>query len=200
MRFYISATLLFACIPAPGQGNLPAWLSDPKGFCVELANRANGSGARAPIGRPKSVGFADYAVRLAAPQRPAEAVISKHVAFDEQKFAQAVKSAVSSGPDFAGRFAIIRWTCGTWCSNNVIADVMSGRTYDPPFLGAIGCKGTTGSFDTIERRADSSLMIVRGSLEMTFGDSFSEGPCGVFYFRWETNRLRLIGCEIERER
>ena len=49
-------------------------------------------------------------------------------------------------------------------------------------LGVVGCKETTGAFNTIERRANSSLLVVRGRLEMTFDHSFSDGPCGIFYF------------------
>ena len=46
--------------------------------------------------------------------------------------------------------------------------------------------------DPIDLPAGQTV-IVRGSLEMTFGHSFSEGPSGVFYFRWTQGRLRLIG-------
>jgi hypothetical protein len=134
---------------------------------------------------------------LVAPPRSGEAIIGKDEANDDKRFAQAVTSAASSGPDFAGRYAIVRWTCGTWCTNAVIADVVRGKSYELPFLGVIGCKETTASFDTMERRANSTLLIVRGSLEMTFADSFSEGPCGTFYFTWQSNRLQLIGCEVK---
>src|SRR5262249_4265491 len=151
------------------QNEIPGWFSDSKGFCSELATRTNGRGVPVPLGKPISVRFSDYPYRPpVAAQRSKEAIIGRDEANNEKAFPQAVKSAASIGPDFAGRYAIVRWTCGTWCSNNVIADVVSGKRFDTPFLGVIGCKETTGSFDTIERRANSSLLIVRGSLEMTF--------------------------------
>ena len=150
-----------------------------------------------PTGAPTSVNFADYRVKPVATQRHEEAIIDKSAWVDKQKFPSVVKTAASMGPDFAGRYAIIRWSCGTWCSNAVISDVITGKMYDPPFVGVVGCEGTTGSFDTLQRRADSSLLIVRGSLEMSFGNAISEGPCGVFYFSWQTNRLGLLGCEIK---
>ena len=198
MRCFFRIVITVAvCGPLFCQDRVPGWFSDAKGFCRELADRANGKGTPVPPAKPNSVRFTDYASRSVPPQRSQEAIIGKDEANNDEMFAQAVKLAASSGPDFAGRYAIVRWTCGTWCSNAVIADVISGKSYETPFLGVIGCKETNGSSDTIERRVNSSLLVVRGSLEMTFDQSFSEGPCGVFYFRWQSNRLHLIGCDIK---
>ena len=74
-----------------------------------------------------------------------------------------------------------------------------GKTYETPFVGVVGCRGVTGDFDTLQRQAASSLLIVRGSLEMSFDNTFGEGPCGTFYFRWVPDRLRLIGADIQGE-
>ncbi len=118
---------------------------------------------------------------------------------DKEEFARAIKSEISKGPDSADRYALLGWSCGTWCSNNLIADIVTGKTYEIPFLGVVGCREVTGDFDTIQRQANSSLMIVRGSLEMPFDQSFDEEPCGTFYFRWRVDRLRLVGCDINSE-
>lgn len=200
MRLGTLPTILLAvCLPAFPQLAPPAWLSDAKGFCAELSRRANGAAASPPIGKPPATRFADYPARPIATPRSHAAVIGKDDWTDSRKFATAVRAAASEGPDFAGRFAVVSWSCGSWCSNSVIADVTTGKFFDTPFLGVGGCRRTTGAFDTIERRHDSALLIVRGSLEMTFGNSFGAGPCGVFYFRWAQDRLRLIGCDISNE-
>jgi hypothetical protein len=148
------------------------------------------------MGKPTSTLFSDYAVHPVRTPRPNEAVIGKYDWTNKVKFSHEIKSEASKGPDFAGRYAIVLWSCGSWCSNSVIADVLSGKTYDMPFAGVVGCEPITGNFDTLQRRADSSLLIVRGSLEMSNGGYLDEGPCGTFYFRWASDRLHLVGCDI----
>jgi hypothetical protein len=54
-------------------------------------------------------------------------------------FAQAVKREIAGGPDFAGKYVIVEWSCGSWCINASIADIRSGHTYDTPFVGIVGC-------------------------------------------------------------
>jgi hypothetical protein len=197
MRFLISATILSAfCGQAYCPDGVPSWLKDAKGFCRELAKRTDVKVSPAPAARPRSTRFEDYATHPVSPQRVSEAVLGKYDWSDKKEFARAVKSETSKGPDFAGRYLIVRWSCGTWCSNATIVDVVTDKTYDLPFSGVVGCQEVTGDFDTMQRRADSSLLIVRGSLEMTFDHSAYEGPCGTFYFHWNSNRLRLIECDV----
>lgn len=177
----------------------PTWLKDPKRYCIELAKRANKNGGSVPMGEPRLRRFSDYPSRTVAPQRAEQAVLGKYDWTDKQAFAREAKAEAAKGPDFAGGYAILTWSCGTWCANAAIASVQTGRTYPTPFVGVVGCASVTGNFDTLGRHADSSLLIVRGSLEMSFGNSFDEGPCGVFYFRWVPDHLQLIGCDVQRE-
>ena len=98
-----------------------------------------------------------------------------------------MRTEIRKGPDFAGKFAILTWSCGTWCGNATIADIRTGKTWDTPFAGIVGCDKITGSFDTLQHQADSSLLVARGSLEMSFGQYFDEGPCGTYYFQRRVN-------------
>jgi hypothetical protein len=199
MRPAVAAVILCSFCHAAFCQEAPAWLKDPKGFCIELAKRANKNGGSVRMGKPRFGRFTDYPSRTVAPQRPQQAVLGKYDWTDEQSFAREAKAEAAKGPDFAGGYAILTWSCGTRCANAAIASVQTGRTYSTPFVGVIGCARVTGDFDTLERHADSSLLIVRGSLEMSLGSSFDEGPCGVFYFRWVPDHLQLIGCDVESE-
>lgn len=144
VRFLISGAILLA-FGCRGfcQKDLPAWFHDAQGFCEELAGRTNVKGSPVPIGAPKSAQFADYATRPVAPPRTAPAIIGRGDWTDKRSFAHAVKSEISKGPDFAGRYAVVRWSCGTGCSNDLIADVVTGRTYGMPFLGVAACRKVT---------------------------------------------------------
>jgi hypothetical protein len=125
-----------------------------------------------------------------------EGILGKYDWEDERVFSQSVRAEIKKGPDFAGRFAILTWSCGSWCANATIADIRTGKTYETPFVGIVGCSEVTGDFDTLQRKADSSLLIARGRLEMAVGDNFDDGPCGTYYFQWRLNHLRLIGSDI----
>jgi len=200
MSSRFGGTLLLAlCAGGYCQVNQPSWLTDPAAFCTELTHRANSKASEVPLGVPKATRFEDYAVHPVAPQRATEALIGKYDWTDKASFGREVKVEAAKGPDFAGRYAIVEWSCGSWCTNSVIADVVSGKMYDPPFVGVVGCSAITGDQPTLQRRADSSLLIVRGMLEMSFDHYLSEGPCGSFYFRWNGSHLRLIGCDIPKD-
>ena len=199
MRLVVAAAILFSFCRASFCQQPPSWLKEAKGFCIELAKRANKNGEPVPMGKPRLGRFTDYPSRTVAPQRTEQAVLGKYDWTDQQSFAREAKAESAKGPDFAGGYAILTWSCGTWCANGAIASVQTGRTYSTPFVGVVGCASVTGDLDTLERHADSSLLIVRGSLEMSFGNSFDEGPCGVFYFRWVRDHLQLIGCDVQSE-
>lgn len=173
----------------------PAWLHDPHGFCQELSRRTNGSGVPVPYGKPPRSAFEDYPIHPIATPRTAPGVLGKYDWTDRKVFSQSVKTEISDGPDFAGRFAILRWSCGTACSNATIADVQTGKTHNTPFVGIVGCP-ENGDSDSLQSKADSTLLIAQGSLEMGYGHYFDEGPCGTFYFQLRSNHLHLIGCEI----
>jgi hypothetical protein len=191
-------SLLAAGAVAQVQPKTPGWIGDRPHLCEQLALHTNGGKATA-LRRPKSIHFDQFKARPIVKPRGDEATIDKDAAFDDRLFEKEVKSEAVRGPDFAGRYAIVLWTCGSWCANATIADVRTGKTFDVPFLGVVGCKKVTGEHRTIERKADSRLLVVRGSLEIPEGDYFYEGPCGTFYYLWQQPHLRLIGCELSDE-
>jgi hypothetical protein len=201
MRVVVSAMILFvSCGGGFCQDVTPAWLNDATGFCKELAKRTNVEREQVPFGRPQLGRFADYPARPVAPPRAEKGILGKYDWMNAKSFSRAVRTEIAKGPDFAGRYAILKWTCGSWCANATIADIRTGKTYETPFVGVVGCSGVTGDFDTLQHQADSSLLIVRGLLEMPFGDRLAaDGPCGTFFFRWVPHRLQLIGCDIASE-
>ncbi len=137
MRYSCAVLLLLAiCGSISGQTDRPDWLDNPAKFCSELAVRS-----RTP---PGSLGKGDpptlerYRVHPIAPPRKEEAVVGKYDASDKSKFAREVKEEVSKGPDFAGRYAVIEWSCGSWCANVAIADVLTGANKRPSVSGRGG--------------------------------------------------------------
>jgi hypothetical protein len=70
MRSFIAATLLAFCGQVFSQAVPPSSVPDWTSSCTELAKQANGTGSTVPIGKPKSIRFADYPTHPVAPHRP----------------------------------------------------------------------------------------------------------------------------------
>ena len=132
----------------------PPWLTAAQPFCRELSRRTNGSKSPVTYGKPPWSGFEDYPVRPIATPSTAHGVLGKYDWMDRKVFTQSVKAEISKGPDFAGRFAILVWSCGTACSSATIADIQTGKTHETPFVGIVGCRAS-GDSGTIQSKADS---------------------------------------------
>ena len=50
-------------------------------------------------------------------------------------FRTRIRQQMSTGPDFAGHYAIIQIGCGAGCTFNLIADVATGQIFDFPYSG-----------------------------------------------------------------
>ncbi len=80
-----------------------------------------------------------------------------------QKFKTVITEAVGRGINFAGRYVIAEWGCGTGCQDHAIVDVATGKIVQ---YGLVSARG-------LEYAADSRLLIVnipKASAEATDGD------------------------------
>jgi hypothetical protein len=93
--------------------------------------------------------------------------------------------------NFAGKYVVIIWGCGSQCGMMAVVDAETGNVYDPPLSG-------TGSelfvpLDNLSDmhigfRRDSSLMILRNACQ----DFRNRKSCGTYYFNWKDNRWVLV--------
>lgn len=127
--------------------------------------------------------WALYPARPIAPPRTDRGSLSKDD-FELPNFKQLVRREASKGPNFAGRFAIMSWTCGTWCSSVMAVDFQTGAPLTLPFNNVIYCPDFSEG-GALLHRPDSRLLIVRGRL----GIDGLEGPCGVYRFVWTGTRF-----------
>lgn len=150
----------------------------------------------APGGRSAAIPrFEDHRVPTPLPARKGSAFIGRAGQYDRDEtaahFHSRIWKAAKHGPDFAGHYAIVGISCGSGCQNSWIVDVQTGKIYNTPFVGASLC---LYGFDVplLSYSLDSSLLLVTGSLEIPDGKSFTDGPCGKYYYHWDQNRLKLI--------
>ena len=104
-------------------------------------------------------------------------------------------NGAKKGPNFAGHFTIVFWGCGTACITLAIVDAANGEVYDtpfrytsmfPPFPVSEDIDRNSEGYGEFEFHLESRLLILGGCLEE------DENQCGVHYFEWKDNALRLI--------
>jgi hypothetical protein len=155
--------------------------------------------------------FEDFLVPTPLAPRKDNAVISRSdpglPLGQEETAAQFRKRLVKEarkGPNFAGHYTVVIWSCGSPCSNLAIVDVHTGETHDLPFVGVIGwgnCEVGPTEGDLLSYRVDSSLLIVTGSLEIPDlkDHTLHEGQCRRFYYQWDGSRLSLLRSVVPRK-
>jgi hypothetical protein len=117
----------------------------------------------------------------------------------DRLFRTTIRATVEKGANFAGRYAVAGWGCGTGCNEFVIVDVQTGTIYHPDFKYVV-THDTSQEFaidphwwclpDVILYRIDSELMIIEGCL--------AGRQCGRTYFQMRSTGLRQIAYDPDR--
>lgn len=135
----------------------------------------------------------DFRVATTLPARKDRAVVARWEGPNDDMDSR-VRLEAKKRPNFAGHFTIVVASCGLQCSNAWIVDVNTGRIYNPPFIGVGLCSLSLIDEPDLSFKLDSNLLIVTGSLELPDPKShtFTDGPCGKFFYRWDGRRVNLI--------
>jgi hypothetical protein len=91
-------------------------------------------------------------------------------------------------PNFAARYALQRWRCGSDCTGIRIVDLDNGKRYGTPFVGVRACPADKTEIFTY--RVNSRLLVIKGSVERS--DEEEDWPCGTLYYEWTGTTFRLI--------
>ncbi len=91
---------------------------------------------------------------------------------------EALLDAADRPANFAGRYRVVTWGCGSGCFGGAILDKKDGAVWELPFA-AHRRFGTI--YDPLQYRADSRLLVVTGNL--------NEERDGTFYFVWDGQTL-----------
>jgi hypothetical protein len=172
-------------------------------FCALLLCFVSNDWAREHSNRlPK---FEDYRIKDVFAGTIAAPIISASI---DQRDAEAIRDGVDKGwgvfhgfeerkgPNFAGRFILIHWGCGTTCMEMAVVDAKSGDVYFPPitdeginvqscFLPFLTYPDDGSRSPILQYRLDSKLFIIKcndGPTELSY----------TFYFLWEKNRWTLL--------
>ena len=130
--------------------------------------------------------FSNFAVHLPARTlwpAPADVRIGR-----AHLYRTVIREAAKRGPDFAGRYTIVRIGCGAATLCVAIADARTGKVHFPEKLmnATALLVDTVTDVGTLNYRRDSRLLIVIGSP--------NEDPqrAGASYYEWRSGKLHLL--------
>ena len=115
----------------------------------------------------------------------------------DDRYRTSVRLNAQRGPNFAGRYTIARWSCGTSCSSMVVVDAVTGVLYrDAPF-GTLVTNGNPQSklheYSGLSFRKDSSLLVVEGCFDVDFREAEGKPTdCSRSYYQWIAPRFNLL--------
>jgi hypothetical protein len=134
--------------------------------------------------RAETPRFEDFPVAEQFRGKPAAVRLATREA---RKYRTMIREGAREGPNFAGHYTLIEWGCGAGCVRFAVVDAKTGAVFMPPFY--VGSRalveGETGEpEEPLQFRVDSRLLIVSGSQ--------NEKGEGVYYYKWDKNRLALF--------
>jgi hypothetical protein len=157
-----------------------------------LAAYAPGASAQARKGRQQqqrpAPRFEDYPVREVYKGPVAPVRLDGRMA---RMFRTRLREDSRSGPNFAGRYTVVVWGCGTGCAQMGVVDAVTGRVYFPP----VDYMDIPDMENEAERarwfRPDSRLLrITRDSYDST-------GSYTAYYYLFDKGRFRLLRKAVE---
>jgi hypothetical protein len=107
-------------------------------------------------------------------------------------FRTRLREGSAKGVNFAGRYTLVAWGCGTSCLMAGIIDAKTGTVYFPKELGGFGVWyfSDNPNDEALGFKPHSRLLVLSGfpATEMNVDNP----KTGLYYYEWTGNRLRLI--------
>ena len=155
-------------------------------MCFVLTAPASAQG-HAPSDAPR---FEDYPVREVYKGAVADVRLDSRRA---RMFRTRLREDSRGGPNFAGRYTVVVWGCGTGCAQMGVVDSKTGRVYFPP----VEYMDIPDTEDEAVRsrwfRLDSRLL----RITKDFYDGM--GTYTAYYYLFEGGRFRLLRKAVERQ-
>ncbi len=124
--------------------------------------------------------FADYPVKEWFTGKPVPPDFKNDP--DAKRFATRIREGATKGPNFAGRYTIIEWGCGSECQSFAIVDAKTGAIFSPPFSTAWG----------MMYRLDSSLLIVNPVTPEAAAGDWVPGWLVTGFYVWDGSQLNKV--------
>jgi hypothetical protein len=98
----------------------------------------------------------------------------------------------NSDVNFAGKYILTYWGCGTGCRQGAIIDAHTGNTFFPTELQGVSAGGLSlGNHEMIEYKKNSNLLIIYGYAGSGF-ESENKNQHGIYYYQWNGKAFKLL--------
>jgi hypothetical protein len=109
------------------------------------------------------------------------------------RYRQTTEENAAAGPNFAGRYTIAEWSCGSGCSSFVVIDSITGKLYRAAPYGTLLTRSAQHQFSGMSYRLDSTLLIVDGCYDSDQRRAEGQSPdCFTRYYLWVAPRFKLL--------
>ena len=128
--------------------------------------------------------FSKYPAKSLYNGKPAAAQPTSEVA---QRFRTVITEGAKKGPNFAGRYTVVSWGCGTACAQFAIVDAKNGKVFDPPF-STVSFESDKSQFfqqSGIHYQLTSSLLVIEGCPDGK--------DCAEHLYKWTGKALQPAG-------
>jgi hypothetical protein len=102
------------------------------------------------------------------------------------------KALANSDINFAGKYILTYWGCGSGCTQGAIIDVHTGNVFFPLELQGVYAGGLTlGNHDMLEYKKDSNLLVIYGYAGGGFKPETATNH-GIYYYQWNGKAFKLL--------
>ena len=111
----------------------------------------------------------------------------------DERARERIEIEAESGPNFAARYTLAHWACGTGCFSILVIDTPTGKILRKmPFATLdIGYDRETDEhkYGGLSFRSTSNLLIAEGCFD---GEAHDAPDCARRYYRWQSGGFELI--------
>jgi hypothetical protein len=162
---------------------LDAWWATA--LCAAVLAIAQGFAPRAAEAQGRVPKFRDYPVRGVYKGRPAPVVLTP----DSRAFRTRLRAAARRPANFAGRYVVTTWGCGTGCQLGAVVDLKTGRVHWLPHRLCCWPYGEPPYPAPVAFRLDSRLIVLTGARGET---ETEDGDVGVHFYEFRGGRFRHL--------
>ncbi|MFL6285869.1 MAG: hypothetical protein ACJ74Q_22235 [Pyrinomonadaceae bacterium] len=156
--------------------------------CAAATSAVAGGLVQARKSRP-APRFEDYPVREVYKGPVAPVRLDSREA---RMFRTRLREDSRAGPNFAGRYTVVVWGCGTGCAQMGVVDARNGRVYFPPVEYMDIPDMEDAEVRSRVFRLDSRLLVITKSLYD------GQGTYMAYYYLFDGGRFRLLRKAEER--
>lgn len=146
-------------------------------------------GATSAVGQSRVPQFKEYPITEAYIGKTAPLIITR----EDKLFRTRLREAAKEKPNFAGRYIVTTWGCGTSCVMGAVIDAKTGKVHWWNF--SVCCWGyeVDENFQPMVFRLNSNLIVFAGARNEKDGD------IGTHFYKFENGRFVYIRSILKKD-